>query len=138
MSVAQQENNPVISSSKTTFRYFVVILFINTSIIFELLSKIIFSHPRGESRTDATSKMELFVIIVNGWKPLTIITKISTFDVAAVLGPPLEIHAGNAELFINVTYLLKQESKYTDLQFTSDPHTIHFSGVVAKKPKSFE
>ena len=78
------------------------------------------------------------MIIVNGWKPLIIITNSSTLDVAAVLGPPLEIHAGNAELFINVTYLLKQESKYTDLQFTSDPHTIHFSGVVAKKPKSFE
>ena len=96
------------------------------------------SEIRGGSRAAATSKVELFVIIVNGWKPVTIITKSSTLDVAAVLGPPLEIHAGNAELFINVTYLLKQESKYTDLQFTSDPHTIHFSGVVAKKPKSFE
>ena len=30
---------------------------------------------RGGFRTAATSKMELFVIIVNGWKPLTIITK---------------------------------------------------------------
>ena len=28
---------------------------------------------RGGSRTAATSKMERFVIIVNGWKPLTII-----------------------------------------------------------------
>ena len=44
---------------------------------------------RGESRTAATSKMERFVIIVNGWKPLTIITKHSNLDVAAVLGPPL-------------------------------------------------
>ena len=44
---------------------------------------------RGESRTAATSKMELFMIIVNGWKPLTIITKSSTLDVAAVLDPPL-------------------------------------------------
>ena len=41
------------------------------------------------SRTAATSKVELFVIIVNGWKPLTIITKSSTLDVAAVLDPPL-------------------------------------------------
>ena len=29
----------------------------------------------GRSRTAATYKMELFVIIVNGWNPLTIITK---------------------------------------------------------------
>ena len=44
---------------------------------------------RGGSRTAATSKMECFVIIVNGWKPLTIITKHSILDVAAVLDPPL-------------------------------------------------
>ena len=34
--------------------------------------------------------MEHFVIIVNGWKPLTIITKCSILDVAAVLDPPLD------------------------------------------------
>ena len=44
---------------------------------------------RGRSRTAATSKMECFAIIVNGWKPLTIITKRSILDVAAVLDPPL-------------------------------------------------
>ena len=44
---------------------------------------------RGGSRTPATSKMELFVIIVNGWKPLTIITKSSILDVAGVLDLPL-------------------------------------------------
>ena len=44
---------------------------------------------RGGSRTAATSKMEHFVIIVNDWKPLTIITKHSILDVAAVLDPPL-------------------------------------------------
>ena len=44
---------------------------------------------RGESRAAATSKMERFVIIVNGFQPLTIITKRSILDVAAVLGPPL-------------------------------------------------
>ena len=42
---------------------------------------------RGGSRTTATSKEELFVIIINGWKPLTIITKSSTLDVAAVQDP---------------------------------------------------
>ena len=40
---------------------------------------------RGGSRTAATSKMERFVIIVNGFQPLTIITKRSILDVAAVL-----------------------------------------------------
>ena len=44
---------------------------------------------RGGSRAAATSKMEHFVLIVNGWKPLTIITKRSILDVAAVIDPPL-------------------------------------------------
>ena len=38
--------------------------------------------------------MELFVIIVNGWKPLTIIKKSSNLDVAAVLDPPLNRKTG--------------------------------------------
>ena len=45
--------------------------------------------PEAGSRTAAASKMELFVIIVNGLKALTIITKSSILDVAAVLDPPL-------------------------------------------------
>ena len=45
---------------------------------------------RGGSRTAATSKMELFVIIVNGFQPLTIIAKQSILDVAAALDPPLD------------------------------------------------
>ena len=36
-------------------------------------------------------RMEHFVITVNGWKPLTIITKSSILDVAAALDPPLYI-----------------------------------------------
>ena len=54
---------------------------------------------RGGSRTAATSKMEHFVIIVNdnrqyllcdnSFQPLTIITKRSILDVAAVLDSPL-------------------------------------------------
>ena len=44
---------------------------------------------RGGSRTATTSRMERFLIIVNGWKPLTIITKHSILDVAAALDPPL-------------------------------------------------
>ena len=52
---------------------------------------------RDGSRTAATSKMELFVIIVNGFQPLTIITKCTILDVAAVLDPSLIllIHACN-------------------------------------------
>ena len=46
---------------------------------------------RGISRAAATSKMECFVIIVNGWKPLTIITKQSILDVAAALDPPRKL-----------------------------------------------
>ena len=41
------------------------------------------------SRTAATLKMELFVIIINAFQLLTIITKCSILDVAAVLDPPL-------------------------------------------------
>ena len=44
---------------------------------------------RGGSRAAAASKMECFVIIVNGFQPLIIITKHSILDVAAALNPPL-------------------------------------------------
>ena len=55
-------------------------------------SEIIISvSVRGRSRTAATSKMEHFVITVNGFEPLTIITNSSILDVAAVLDPPLSI-----------------------------------------------
>ena len=52
--------------------------------------------PRGASRAAATSKMEPFVIIINDWKQLTIITKRSTLDVTADLDPPLmpSVHIG--------------------------------------------
>ena len=46
-------------------------------------------YNRGGSTTAATSKMECFVIIVNGFQPLTTITKCSILDVAAVLDSPL-------------------------------------------------
>ena len=45
-------------------------------------------HDRGGSRAAATSKMERFLIMVNGFQPLTIITKRSILDIAAVLDPP--------------------------------------------------
>ena len=47
-------------------------------------------ETRGGFRTAATSEVEVFVIIVNGFQLLTIITKSSTLDVAAVLDPTLE------------------------------------------------
>ena len=58
-----------------------------------LQNKVVFLDAtiRGGSRAVATSKMECFAIIVTGWKPLTIITKRSILDVAAVLDPPLII-----------------------------------------------
>ena len=52
-----------------------------------------FKGVRGGPRTAATSKMNHFVIIVNGWKLLIIITKCSILDVAAVLDPPLGVSA---------------------------------------------
>ena len=48
------------------------------------------TENRDGSRTTATSNVELFVITVNGWKPLTIITKSSLLDFAVVLDPTLE------------------------------------------------
>ena len=46
---------------------------------------------RGGSRAAATSKMERFVIIVNDWKPLTIIINHSILHVAAALNPPVAL-----------------------------------------------
>ena len=45
---------------------------------------------RGGSRATATSKMESFVITVNGFQSLTIITKRSILVVVAALDPPLK------------------------------------------------
>ena len=56
--------------------------FLSTRYIFYIVCK-------DGSMTAKTSKMELFVIIANGFQPLTIITKCSILDVAAVLDPPL-------------------------------------------------
>ena len=64
---------------------------------------------RGGSKTAATSKIELFVIILNSWKPLTIITKCSIFDAAATLDPPLKVisqHVINSLIFIEKTVIL--------------------------------
>ena len=46
---------------------------------------------RDGSGTAASSEIERFVIIANGWKPLTIIAKRSILDVASVLDPPQKL-----------------------------------------------
>ena len=48
-----------------------------------------YNVTRGRSRTAATFKVELYMIIVNDFQPLTIITKSSTLDGTAVLDQPL-------------------------------------------------
>ena len=58
-------------------------------VIFDNQLTFINNVSRGGSRAAATSKMESFVIIVNGFQPLTIITKRSILDAAAGLDPPL-------------------------------------------------
>ena len=50
--------------------------------------------------------MEHFVIIVNGWKLLTIITKSSILDVAAVLDAPLGFYIDFSNIIIQ-DFLLK-------------------------------
>ena len=46
-------------------------------------------ESRGRSRAAAASKTERFVIIINCWKSVTIITKHSILDVVPTLDPPL-------------------------------------------------
>ena len=75
-----------------------------------------FSLPlviRGRSRAAATSKIERFVIsiviIVNGWKLLTIISKRSILDAAAALDPPLlilDILLRNNSYLLGVRFLI--------------------------------
>ena len=49
----------------------------------------IYASIRGGSKAAATAKMERFVIIVNGFQSLTIITKRFILDDATALDPPL-------------------------------------------------
>ena len=61
-------------------------------------------------RATATSKIEHFVIIVNGFQPLIIITKSSILDVEAVLDPPLLLYKNSyfahvLNLFLKREYL---------------------------------
>ena len=70
------------------------------------------SIPRDGSRTAAASKMELFVIIVNGFQPLSIITKCSILDVTSDLDPPLIPIAFITSAFILFKYQTKRHKKF--------------------------
>ena len=65
---------------------------------------------RCGSRVAATSKMEHFVMIVNDFQPLTIITKPSSLDVAAALDPPLI-------KYIKYIILIEKEMLFLVLEF---------------------
>ena len=65
------------------------------------MAEIISRYIRGESRAAAISKMECFVIIVNDFQPLTIITKRSILDVAAALDPPLSMQPKLFKITLN-------------------------------------
>ena len=69
--------------------------------------------------------MEHFVIIVNGWKPLTIISKSSILDVAAVLGPPLTVCGSVSKqnmIYMNLSIKVQNfsfESAITDQKYSA-------------------
>ena len=66
-------------------------------------------YIRGGSRTAATYKMELFVIIVNGFQSLTIITKSSISDVAEVLARSASVYDKNTLLKNTFEYFTECE-----------------------------
>ena len=67
---------------------------------------------RGGSRTTVTSKMERFVMIVAGWKPLTILTKRSILNLATVLDPLLVMVDINCRL--KVVFKDGSDNLFTD------------------------
>ena len=58
----------------------------------------------GGYRTAAASSMKHFVIIVNGWKPLIIITKSSIFDVATVIDLAHEKGNVRSQVLIDIQF----------------------------------
>ena len=80
------------NSREKSFQNVIVMKLVNFTYNSEdFYSYSLFNIIRGKSRPAVTFKMERFVIIVNGWKQLTIITKRYILDVAAALDPPLTI-----------------------------------------------
>ena len=84
---------------------------------------------RGGSRTAATSKVELFVIIVIDFQPLIIITKSSTLDVAAVLDPPLRSN------YISLAKVITDLEQFTN-SFLSDKRDKPENYVFYSKPST--
>ena len=80
---------------------------------------------RDWSRAAATSRIERFVIVINYWKPLTIITKRSILDVAAALDPPL-IYILHPSCFCEIWALYV-------LWITYDHYITLFSWCIAEK-----
>ena len=82
------------------------------------LSKV--SEADLESKAAVTSKMECFVIIVNGFQPLTIITNHSILHVAAVLDPslkwvPWQLELDSESCFLTVFQPNNKVYRYTKL-----------------------
>ena len=71
---------------------------------------------RGGSKTAATSKVEHFMIIVNGFQPLTIITKSSTLDVTAVLDPPLVLSVDSTYIYTCLVWVSANSNVLNELQ----------------------
>ena len=86
-------------------------------------------YNRGGSTTDTTSKMECFVIIVNGFQPLTTITKCSILDVAVALDPSLHsvclynllsvilLMSCGSDVYLRFVGLKQSEANMKNLQF---------------------
>ena len=72
-------------------------------------------YPRGGSRVAAASKMECFVIIVNGVQALTITAKHSILDVAAALDPLLLYT--DAEFWILYSYSIVPPPRNEKIKF---------------------
>ena len=59
--------------------------------------------------------MERFVIIINGFQPLTIITKRSILDVVAVLDPPLKMSPESWIFKLQISFKVKITSWFFKL-----------------------
>ena len=67
---------------------------------------------RGGSRAAATSKMECFVVIVNGFQPLTIITKHSILDVAAALDRSLTMDQATMRTLLHFPFHCVRKARW--------------------------
>ena len=89
---------------------------------------------RGGSRAAATPKMERFVIIVNGFQPLTIITKRHILDVAGALDLPLSTDTvtsqfGLQQIIKELKHIIGDSSSCIELSFTAPPNLVRESRV---------